>query len=67
MMSEEISSEDSPHNEASILKRVVEQLCVNLYTLEEQVALHSPLDIPLHLKNAIEITTNRLEQKEAQL
>ena len=67
MMSEEISSEDPPQNEASILKRIGEQLRVSLYTLEEQVALHSPLDIPLYLKNVIEITASWLEQKEAHL
>ena len=67
MMSEEISSEDPPQNKTSTLECIVEKLRVNLYTLKEQVALHSPLDIPQHLKNAIEITTSWLEQNEAQL
>jgi hypothetical protein len=66
-MSEQISSGDSLHSEANILRRIVEQLRVNLYTLEEQAALHSPLDMPLRLKNAIEETTKQLGHKEAQL
>jgi len=67
MMNEAISSEDPPQNETSTLECIVESLRINLYTLKGQGALHSPLDVPQHLKNAIQITTGWLEQNEAQL
>jgi hypothetical protein len=65
-MEEQTSSDDSPHNEASLLRRVVEQLRVNLYRLEEQAASYGPFP-PLQLENAIAETIQQLQHKEAQL
>ena len=66
-MEDQPSPDDSPHNQASLLRRVVEQLRVNLYRLEEQAAFYSPLNIPLELKNAIDEINRQVRHKEAQL
>jgi hypothetical protein len=65
-MSEEISPAKAYDQKITSLQRIVEQLRINLYTLEEQAAHYSALDIPLHLRNAISETTARLEHKETE-
>lgn len=66
-MSEQNSSDDSYRGEITSLRRVIEQLRLNLYSMEEQAALFGPLDTPLHLKNAIEETNKLLSYKETRL
>ncbi|MFQ5578011.1 MAG: hypothetical protein ACE5G8_13590 [Anaerolineae bacterium] len=52
---------------AEKLKRIVEQLRSNLYSLEEEAVRYGPLDTPLRLKNAIEQITKELGRREAEL
>ncbi len=67
MTSDQVSSQESNNSQISTLQRIVEQLRLNLYVLEEQAALHGPLDIPIRIRNAIEETTKLLGHKEAEL
>ncbi len=49
------------------LKRIVEQMRSNLYSLEEQAVRYGPMDTPLRLKNAIEQVTKDLGERESEL
>ena len=66
-MNEHPPPEETRSHQIACLRRVIEQLRLNLYTLDEQAALYGPLDVPLHLKNSIEDVTKQLAHREAQL
>jgi hypothetical protein len=66
-MDEQIFSEkDIPRIQISNLRRIVEQLRINLYTLQERAAHYGSFDVPLHLKNDIDEAIKRLRDAEAE-